>query len=82
MELGGIVLIQPLTGKELEYLVDSISNEDLLIKQNAVMAASASTPALKQIGMHMIQTHQQHTQMLIHAIGQHQQLAPTQPQSH
>lgn len=81
METGGNVLIQPLSGKELEYLVDSISNEDLLIKQNAVMAASASNPALKQIGMHMIQTHQQHTQMLLHAISQHQQIAPMQPQS-
>lgn len=82
MEIGGIALLQALTGKELEYLVDSLSNEDLLIKQNAVMAASASNQALKQIGMQMIQTHQQHTQMLLHAIGQHQQLAPTQPQAH
>ncbi|NBD26586.1 hypothetical protein [Paenibacillus glycinis] len=74
--------MQPLTSKELEYLVDSISNEDLLIKQNAVMAASASNSALKQAGMQMINTHQQHAQMLLNAIAQHQQLAPTQPQSH
>ncbi|MBM7566779.1 hypothetical protein [Paenibacillus sacheonensis] len=74
--------MQALTAKELEYLVDSLSNEDLLIKQNAVMAASASNPAIKQLGANMIQTHLQHTQMLLQSIGQHQQFAPTQPQSH
>lgn len=73
-------MLQALTAKELEYLVDSISNEDLLIKQNAVLAASATTPAIKQLASTMIQSHQQHTQMLLHAIAQHQQLAPTQPQ--
>ncbi|WP_219838573.1 hypothetical protein [Paenibacillus sp. R14(2021)] len=76
------MLIQALTSKELEYLVDCISNEDLLIKQNAVMAVSANNAALKQASMHMIQQHQQHAQMLLQAIGQHQQLAPTQPQQH
>ncbi|SFS49883.1 hypothetical protein [Paenibacillus sp. BC26] len=74
-------MLQPITAKEMEYVVDSLSNEDLLIKQNAVMAASATTPALKQAGMQMIQTHQQHTQMLLQALSQHQQLAPTQPQN-
>ncbi|SFJ02231.1 hypothetical protein SAMN02799624_03041 [Paenibacillus sp. UNC496MF] len=74
--------MKALTSKELEYMVDSLSNEDLLIKQNAVLMASAGNAALKQASMQMIQTHQQHTQMLLQAIGQHQQLAPTQPQSH
>ncbi|MBP3962071.1 hypothetical protein [Paenibacillus lignilyticus] len=74
-------MLQPITAKEMEYVVDSLSNEDLLIKQNAVMAASATTPALKQASMQMIQTHQQHTQMLLQALSQHQPLSPTQPQN-
>ncbi|AZN42839.1 hypothetical protein [Paenibacillus albus] len=73
-------MLQALTGKELEYLVDSISNEDLLIKQNAVMAESATNIALRQIGQQMIQTHKQHVQMLLQSMSQHQQLAPMQPQ--
>ncbi|WP_308635627.1 hypothetical protein [Paenibacillus silvisoli] len=73
-------MMQPVTAKELEYLADSLSNEDLLLKQNAVMAASATNGVLRQAAAHMIQTHQQHTQMLLQAITQHQHMAPTQPQ--
>lgn len=72
--------MQPMTAKEMEYVVDSISNEDLLIKQCAVVAVSATNPLLKQTCGQMIQTHQQHVQMLLQSIQQHQQFAPTQPQ--
>lgn len=78
MEKGGIIM-QPMTAKEMEYIVDSISNEDLLIKQCAVVAASASNISVKQACGQMIQTHQQHAQMLQQALQQHLQLAPTQP---
>ncbi|MFC5648126.1 hypothetical protein ACFPYJ_03155 [Paenibacillus solisilvae] len=71
--------MQPITAKELEYVVDSISNEDLLIKQCAVVAASASNQAIKQVCGQMLQTHQQHAHMLQQALLHHQQLAPTQP---
>ncbi|BBH24930.1 hypothetical protein Back11_62750 [Paenibacillus baekrokdamisoli] len=73
--------MQPMTAKELEYIVDSISNEDLLIKQCAVTAVSANSAPLKQICGQMIQTHQQHMQTLLQSLQQHQQLAPTQPQN-
>ncbi|WP_419872060.1 hypothetical protein [Candidatus Pristimantibacillus sp. PTI5] len=73
-------MIQPMTGKELEYIADSMSNEDLLMKQCAALVATGTTPALKNLGLQMIQTHQQHYDSLLHAISHHQQMAPTQPQ--
>lgn len=74
-------MMQPMTAKELEYVVDSISNEDLLVKQCAVVASAATTPALKQLCSQMIAMHHQHNQMLMNALQQHQQLAPAQPQN-
>lgn len=73
-------MLQPITAKELEYIADSMSNEDLLIKQCAQLATAASNQNLRQAGMQEMQTHQQHYQTLLHALQQHQQLAPTQPQ--
>jgi len=73
-------MMQPISAKELEYLVDSMSNEDLLMKQCAVAAATVSNQALRQQCMQLQQTHQQHYDMLMQALAQHQQLAPTQPQ--
>ncbi|MFD1953671.1 hypothetical protein ACFSL6_05620 [Paenibacillus thailandensis] len=72
--------MQPITGKELEYIVDSMSNEDLLMKQCAALAATTGNQALRQLSLQMIQTHQQHYQTLLNSIQQHQNLAPTQPQ--
>ncbi|MNG23837.1 hypothetical protein D3C84_1084890 [compost metagenome] len=73
-------MLQALTAKELEYIADSMSNEDLLIKQNALLASLATNPALRQAGTAELQTHQQHYQTLLQALQQHQHLAPTQPQ--
>ncbi|MDQ0061155.1 hypothetical protein [Paenibacillus harenae] len=73
-------MIQPMTAKELEYVADSMSNEDLLMKQNAQVAAMATNQALRSLCSQMIQTHQQHYDSLLHAISHHQQTAPTQPQ--
>jgi len=73
-------MMQPMTAKELEYIADSMSNEDLLIKQCATLVATGTTPALKNLCSQMIQTHQQHYDSLLHAISHHQQMAPTQPQ--
>ncbi|CAH1223352.1 hypothetical protein PAECIP111893_04962 [Paenibacillus plantiphilus] len=74
-------MMQPITAKELEYVVDSISNEDLLMKQCAVVVAAGSSPALKQVCGQMIHMHEQHMHTLLHSLQQHQQLAPTQPQN-
>ncbi|MCG7409857.1 hypothetical protein MH117_20830 [Paenibacillus sp. ACRRX] len=73
--------MKPLTGKELEYIVDCISNEDLLMKQSAATAASTSNPAVAQALTHMIHVHEQHMGILLNTIQQHVQLAPTQPTS-
>lgn len=73
-------MMQPMTAKELEYVVDSMSNEDLLIKQCTAVATAAKTPALRSLCAQMVQTHQQHYDSLLHALSHHQQIAPTQPQ--
>ncbi|GGD49027.1 hypothetical protein [Paenibacillus nasutitermitis] len=74
-------MMQPISSKEMEYIVDSISNEDLLMKQCAAVAFTAQNQGIKQVCSHMISTHHQHTQTLMNALQQHQQLAPTQPQN-
>lgn len=73
-------MLQPMTAKELEYVADSMSNEDLLIKQCAAVVATATTPAIRNCCSQMINMHQQHYDSLMHAIQHHQQMAPTQPQ--
>ncbi|MDG0808739.1 hypothetical protein [Cohnella rhizosphaerae] len=74
-------MLQPITGKELEYIADSMSNEDLLIKQCAAAAASCSNQQIKQVLDHQAQVHTQHYQTLMSLLQQHQPLAPTQPQA-
>lgn len=73
--------MQPMTAKELEYIADSMSNEDLLIKQCAATAATATNPQLQQICTHMVDVHMQHYSTLLNALQQKQSVAPTQPQS-
>lgn len=73
-------MMQPITAKELEYIVDSMSNEDLLMKQCAALAATTGNQTLRQLSLQMVHNHQQHYQTLLSSIQQHQQLAPTQPQ--
>ncbi|MEC0368757.1 hypothetical protein [Paenibacillus chibensis] len=72
--------MQAITGKELEYIVDSISNEDLLIKQCAATAAVTQNPAIQQALQQYIRSMDHHLDMLVQSLQQHQQLAPTQPQ--
>ncbi|WP_256760812.1 hypothetical protein [Cohnella sp. WQ 127256] len=74
-------MMQAMTAKELEYIADSMSNEDLLIKQCAVAAASITNVQVQQACAHMISVHTQHYGTLLSAIQQHQSMAPTQPQS-
>ena len=72
--------MQPLTRKELDYIADSISNEDLLIKQLAATAGTTQNNTVRQICMQHLQSHSNHMNMLTQLIQQHQQYAPTQPQ--
>ncbi|QMV45118.1 hypothetical protein FPL14_21515 [Cohnella cholangitidis] len=73
--------MQAMTAKELEYVADSMSNEDLLIKQCAVAAATMSNVQLQQVFSHMVEVHTQHYGTLLNTIQQHQSMAPAQPQS-
>ncbi|MCE3199845.1 hypothetical protein [Paenibacillus sonchi] len=72
--------MQPLSGKELDYIADSISNEDLLIKQLAATAGSTQNSTVSQICNQQIQSHTHHLGVLVQLLQQHQQYAPTQPQ--
>ncbi|WP_042202027.1 hypothetical protein [Paenibacillus camerounensis] len=72
--------MQALSGKELEYIADSISNEDLLIKQLAATAGTTQNQTVQQICVQHIQSHSQHMNSLIQLLQQHQQYAPAQPQ--
>lgn len=71
---------QPLSAKEVEYLVDSMSNEDLLIKQCAAAAATTHNPQVQHICIDLLNHHQQHYQTLLNQLNQHLSIAPTQPQ--
>ncbi|MGN7457637.1 hypothetical protein ACTHPH_22735 [Paenibacillus pasadenensis] len=73
--------MQPITGKEMEYIADSMSNEDLLAKQCACAATSISVPGVSQVLSGMASAHQQNYAMLLSTLQQHQQLAPTSPQT-
>ena len=72
--------MQAITGKELEYIVDSITNEDLLIKQRAATAAATQNPMIQQACQQYIRSLDHHIDLLVQAIQQHQPLAPTSPQ--
>ncbi|MCM3783313.1 hypothetical protein M3231_10035 [Neobacillus mesonae] len=71
--------MQAITGKELSYISDSLSNEQLLIKQCAATAASTQNEAIKQVLEQHIKAHTDHANMLIQSLEQHQPLAPAQP---
>jgi len=73
--------MKPMTGKELEYITDSMSNEDLLMKQCTVVATATNNQALRSLANQMIQTHQQHYSTLLQAIHEHENIAPAQPQN-
>lgn len=72
--------MQPLSGKELDYISDSISNEDLLIKQLAATAGSTQNNTVREICVQHIQSHTNHLNALVQVLQQHQQYAPAHPQ--
>ncbi|RXT06976.1 hypothetical protein [Ammoniphilus sp. CFH 90114] len=72
--------MQPLTTKETEYIVDSLSNEDLAIKQCIALATHTQNPAIQRICLDLAGRHQQHYQMLLDSLQQHIPLAPQYPQ--
>lgn len=70
--------MQPLTSKELDYIVDCISNESSLAKHCAATAASIQNPTVQQALMGFVQKHENHMDTLIQALQSHQAIAPTQ----
>lgn len=68
--------MQPLTTKELEYIADSMSNEDLLIKQCIAAASQTQTPHAQQLCSQLADRHMQHYGHLMQVLQQHAQVAP------
>ncbi|WP_223067845.1 hypothetical protein [Paenibacillus caui] len=72
--------MQALSGKELEYISDSITNEDIQIKLCSMVASTTQNQAIRQACQQFVQTHEQHLKMLTDCLRQHEQLAPAQLQ--
>ncbi|MGU3470822.1 hypothetical protein ACLBWT_06615 [Paenibacillus sp. D51F] len=74
-------MLQPMTSKEIQYISDSMTNEDLLMKQCACMATSVGNPGVSQLASRMVMNHQQNYAALLNSLYQHQTMAPSSPQS-
>lgn len=72
--------INTISNKELNYIADSITNEDLLVKQMASTASLSQNSSIQQALLQHIQTHSSHLQKLVQSLEQLQSQAPTQPQ--
>ncbi|KPV43362.1 hypothetical protein [Alicyclobacillus ferrooxydans] len=72
--------MQPLTSKELDYIADSLNNEDLLIKRCATVASQAQSQVVKNLCNQLVQQHMQNYTQIQNMLQQHSNLAPTQPQ--
>lgn len=68
--------MQPLTAKELEYIADSMSNEDLLMKQCVVAAVQAKNGSVKQLCHTLLDRHARHYEHLMNTLQQHVHVAP------
>lgn len=70
--------MKPLSGKELDYIADSLSNENMLIKLCATARSVSANAQISQIIDQHLQVHEQHTHQMMKMLEQHQQIAPTQ----
>lgn len=68
--------MEQLTSKELEYAIDSMSNEDLLLKQATLVISQSTHPQLTQVCQQIIQNHKNSYATLLSAVEQHYQMAP------
>lgn len=60
----------------MEYIVDSMSNEDLLMKQCVSAGAQSQNVAVQQICKELIMQHKMHYQGLLTLLQQHTGIAP------
>ncbi|GAB6926810.1 hypothetical protein JCM10914A_07930 [Paenibacillus sp. JCM 10914] len=72
--------LEPLSSKELDYIMDCISNETMLAKHCAATAAATQNPAIQQALLGFVNRHEQHLDMLVNSLQAHSSVAPTQPQ--
>lgn len=68
--------MQAMTNKELEYTIDSMSNEDMQMKSCAAAAAVSTNPELKRCFEQLTMMHQTNYNTLLQALQQHQSVAP------
>lgn len=74
-----IILMQPMTAKEMNYVADSMSNESLIIKQCTVLAATTQQAGTHSLCMEILNVHNQNYQTLMQTLHEHIAMAPTQP---
>lgn len=66
--------MQALTGKELQYIGDSMNNEDLLMKQCLAISTHATTPQFRQVCRDLENRHMQRYDHLLQVLQQHANL--------
>jgi len=64
-----------LTAKELQYLSDQMTNEDLLVKQCMSATTQTQNVQFRQVCLQLASRHQQHCQQIVQLIQQHMYLA-------
>lgn len=62
--------MQTPTCKELDYIADSLSNEELLLKQCAAIASITANPAVRNLCQAQVHTHEQHLHTLMNVLQQ------------
>lgn len=67
--------MQPLSMKELDYIADSISNEEMLSKLCAAAAAVSQNFEIEQAMLEHIRVHEHHLHLLTDSLRQHQMAA-------
>lgn len=70
--------MKAMSGKELDYVVDSMSNEALLMKQCASTAALTQNPQIRAVCLEQVEVHKQHYGALMNCLEQHVGMAPQQ----
>lgn len=68
--------MQQMTCKELEYAIDSMSNEDLILKQATLVLSQSTHPELTSCCQQIIQNHQASYKTLLSSVEQHYSAAP------